>query len=549
MIAPDVTRPEFDWTVIFYLAGDNSLAPSLIPQLKALKDAGFQKRTKVIVRFDPSERGVRTGIFDMNRVRRREARKDAVIGDEENSFVRNMLEDEVAPEELARAGGEGAKGLVAEAKSPDTTGADKSLADFLDYCVSNHTAKHYLLFLVGHGMVVGNDAFLPDERPATGVTLERLDQIVRGFAQRARDAGGALELLSLHSCSMSAVEVAYQLRGTARYMMASEGISFVGSLPYRQLMMKVLKTSSRAQGRDATAEEVRDLVASLFRDCLHNSTDFTVGGFSADLALCDLGDESKFERLTAALRELTRALRRALDARRGNDLILLAHWRAQSYWQESYADLYDFCRCLEQGCGDDAELYDLRRACLGVIAELELDREDPFRRLVVFSEHIGPTYQYSHGLSVYFPWSEPLADAVDDVLKTYRSYAFTKALAPERGADDSWLAFLRDYFVKTRRAPRRGDRDLPGEEVEPADGAHAPAFLPAGNFIAAAAGSTALPAAPADGKPNPAMSRATPSDSGGCCHCASIKNYPAELSVSREARNSFKNALAGDDEK
>jgi hypothetical protein len=32
---------------------------------------------------------------------------------------------------------------------------------------------------------------------------------------------------------MSAVEVAYELKGKADYMIASQGLSFVGSWPYR----------------------------------------------------------------------------------------------------------------------------------------------------------------------------------------------------------------------------------------------------------------------------------------------------------------------------
>ena len=32
--------------------------------------------------------------------------------------------------------------------------------------------------------------------------------------------------------------------------------------------------------------------------------------------------------------------------------ILLAHWKSQSYFQENYTDLYDFCFCLSDFCGE-----------------------------------------------------------------------------------------------------------------------------------------------------------------------------------------------------
>lgn len=550
--------PENDWTVMFFLAGDNSLAPSLIPQLKAIKEAGFQQKTKVIVRYDPSEKGARTGIFDVNRERKRGPRAPrAVAGDGQGSFVRNMLEDELLIKELKAAKGPAAERLANEAAKPDTTPADKALEDFLEYCVANHAAKHYLLFLVGHGMVVGNDAFLPDDRPATGVSLKRLEEVLRGFSQQARDAKGALELLALHSCSMSAVEVAYQLKGTARYMMASEGISFVGSLPYRQLMKKMINAVDGADGRDMSEGEMRELMSDLYDHCLFNSADFTVAGFSADLALCDLGDQSKFDRLTEALRGLTRALRAALKTPGGGDLIQLAHLKAQSYWQESYTDLYDLCRCIERGCAGRAELDGLKTAALGVIAELEISRDGAakFDRLVVRSEHIGPTYQYSHGLSVFFPWSRPVADGGEDVLKTYEGYEFTKALKPSEQEDDSWLAFLKDYFDLTRRPVRRGDRDADApaagyDERTPSQKAldklaEAP-FQPMGPFAPAVAG---VALAGPDGKASPAMAKSSPADSGGgSCNCATIKNYTLELryTVSCGARRAFKNLLGPD---
>lgn len=552
--------PENEWTVMFFLAGDNSLAPSLIPQLKGLKEAGYEQKTKVIVRYDPNERGVRTGIFDLNRESKRDRRKPLTdIGDGADSFVLNMLKDEVSLKELMEARGDGAKGLVEEVRKPDLTSAADGLANFLNYCVENHSAKHYLLFLVGHGMVVGHEAFLPDDHPNTAVGLCQLRGILDKFAKDAAARGGEVELLSLHSCSMSAVEVAYELKGTARYMMASEGISFVGSLPYRQLMKKVMNVVKRANGQQLSPDAMKELISDVYDRCLFNSADFTVAGFSSDLALCDLGDQSKFDRLTEALRTLTRELRAALKTPAGADLVMLAHLKAQSYYQESYTDLYDFCRCVEAGSAGRAEFDGLKAAALGVIAELEISRDKAarFDRFVVRSEYIGPTYQYSHGLSVFFPWSPPIPDGERDALKNYAGYAFTKALRQENGPDDSWLTFLTNYFELTRRPVRRGDRDAPPPSPEDnrltsnekmLDDLSAAPFPIEVTFVPATVDSTAL--AGPDGKASPAMAKSSPADSGGgSCNCATIKNYTLELrhTVSYGARRAFEDFLENND--
>src|SRR6185503_21334546 len=88
------------------------------------------------------------------------------------------------------------------------------------------------------------------------------------------------------------------------------------------------------------------------RLALHNSTDFMFSGLSADLCLSSL-DPVKIDALTAPIQALTKALKEGLKVRRGRELITLSHLKAQSYWQETYTDLYDFCFCLEQQCLDE----------------------------------------------------------------------------------------------------------------------------------------------------------------------------------------------------
>jgi len=55
-----------DWTLMFFFASDNTLAPLLVSELKAIKDAGFQEHTEVLVYFDPLEKGCPTKIYNVN---------------------------------------------------------------------------------------------------------------------------------------------------------------------------------------------------------------------------------------------------------------------------------------------------------------------------------------------------------------------------------------------------------------------------------------------------------------------------------------------------
>jgi hypothetical protein len=477
-------QPEL--TVLFYFASDNPLAPLVISEIKAIKDAGFQEDTNVLVYFDPMEKGAPTQIYDVNSERKKKKRNS--IGDGKDPFVRNMCEDEVRLDELSPV-------MQAALSGSGTVPASESLGNFIDFAITKRPAKNYMLFLIGHGMVVGNDAFLPDDDPVSAITLKQLKGVCEKFTNN-----GALQLLALHSCSMSSIEVAYQLKGLANYMLATQGTSFVNGWPYRQLLKKTLnrvktvKDAARSEARannqpeqqaaDSASVNYPELIEKLYSLCLFNFTDFITAGYSCDLALCRL-DPKELLSLKQPLQDLVSTLKKGLAPRVSTikDLVLLAHWDAQSFWSENYTDLWDFCDCLARRCVDTAggfekdsaaakELTDLAVLCDNVKKTLVGgDPQKETEGLVLRAENFGSEFQFARGLSIYFPWCEPLDDerAVPDsrqddtqstkreassrkVLENYGQYDFTTDFNP-----NSWLSFLETYFTETKRDPRNGE--------------------------------------------------------------------------------------------
>src|SRR5262249_44043878 len=60
-----------------------------------------------------------------------------------------------------------------------------SLNTFLNLCATKYMAKHYMLFILGHGLVVGDDVFLFDEHAATNsVTLFELGIALNDFKNK-----------------------------------------------------------------------------------------------------------------------------------------------------------------------------------------------------------------------------------------------------------------------------------------------------------------------------------------------------------------------------
>jgi Clostripain family len=498
-----------EWTLMFFFASDNNLSPSMLYQLKSIKTAGYQLDTNVLVHFDPHERGIPSIIFDVNKMEKK-GQSTSKIGDDTNPTVRDLAGDQIKD-----------KNICSSSSDLDNLPAEEALTQFLDFSREHYPAKHYMLFLVGHGMVVGGDAFLPDDNPNSGISLVELGKILRNFS-RDIDEEGVLELVGLHSCSMSAVEVLYQLKGTAKYMIGSEGLSFVGAWPYRQMLQKIFWTVKKAKESKANVH-VPSLMKTLHELCLHNGADFIFAGYSSDLCLCSL-DPKRVEALSRPIEKLTQALQAGLNDDRGKELILLAHWKSQSYFQELYTDLYDFCLILKDSCSESADQTQkaIKLACQSVIEVLTPQSDKQSIGPIVQADFVGPDCQYSNGLSIYFPWSRPVEDAREHFIRNYQTYAFVTELY---GA--SWLQFLDDYFKKTMR-PKRDiviDKRYQ-EEHEFAKSMFRP--------FAFRSGQTQYPVSALTGKDNPA-------DAGGEFSYSFIKNYSRDFAITERALKVFTN--------
>ncbi|HEX8456466.1 MAG TPA: clostripain-related cysteine peptidase [Pyrinomonadaceae bacterium] len=601
------TRPVREWTLMFYFASDNPLAPSIVSQLKSIKDAGFHDEANVIARFDPHTENTPSHVFEVNLINKLEARGKPRIGPTpHDTLVRTLVSDKLWRDDEVGADGDRRpiKQRIREALKHSRNGAaaeynppsplpetpepcpKESLSTFLTFCREAYPARNYILFILGHGLVVGNDFFLFDEHvfprlPATrdaegrpgqaaaavaagkangagrksqtatqqnsspqtdetapsqnSLTLLELREILCDFTEaitaKKKSERGVLQLVGFHSCSMSGAEVAYELQGTAKYMLASQGPAFVGSWSYRSILSHIFDKLVE-QKASRKAFNVKETLIDIFFYVLQNSLDFQLAGYSFDLCLCNL---DKMGDLDAPLRKLTKLLVRNLEDKTNTlvkDLILLSHWDAQSFWQESYHDLYDYClrlrsRCRKTRTGSqktDAVLDEIAAACKDVLAVLKKGTEEADEGIVVRSEFAGTGSQYSHGLSVFFPWSEPVGKELWE--KEYERYAFNQRTG--------WRKFLKTYFRETMRHTRREEieaGDDPNVEVQPVAYSMkdtTPDLTSDKNLLNLLEDISSR-VFPDEGTltANALGKRGSTDPTGDDCNCGSIKNYPA----------------------
>jgi hypothetical protein len=698
--APKEPKEPKEWTIMIYFASDNPLAPTIVSQLKAIKDAGFHPQANVVAHYDPNIKNVPSHVFEVNLVNRLKARNRPQIGFESNDpFVRNLVLDKLWPEEdvntrecirksLNPTDKEGhpiGDPIVYDPPTPPKEFSSEqtpeaSLRGFLNFCWHEYPARHYMLLILGHGLVVGNDIFLLDENTdvvdgglppsatppagtnpanppsaaqarlgqvseARALSLQVLGDILREFTGKT---GRKLDLVGFHSCSMSGLEVAYEIQDSADYMLASQGPAFVGSWPYKQMLIRVfndlnhasfrdadfadygaslvarvkraddpacqyiagrfcpetkkllgehtdaplpskklfealvdelnclvydtalrrgqwvqyvecseettrllgqqlqgvdqarlnrlllqdvfkaeIKGRGRAPGRENGRENGRErMFTRIFSYCAYNSFDFQLAGYPFDIALCDLGkleDKDPEKGVTDRLKELSAALGKGLSEGLVNGLILLAHWDAQSFWLEQYTDLFDFCRCLNARFDQHKEVAaipvvaEIRKACENMMKVLRPSKEESGDRVIVRSTFFGPAYQYSHGLSVYFPWAPPEDGSL---LNRYKGYKFAFGVTPEGkfGEKDhtGWFTFLDLYFKGTIRQTRKAeDAANPGAastERVPMDESLLDLLQTISNSAFSGSGQ---------------LGKKGPDDpTGDVCDCPSIKNYP-----------------------
>jgi len=237
-------------------------------------------------------------------------------------------------------------------------------------------------------------------------------------------------------------EIGYELRNYVDFMVGAEGFEPNSGWPYEQILSEIL-TDTKIEPK-ALAFKIVDRYVNYYRD-------FLPAARSVDLSACDL---SRCEELANAIKELADTMYNKITDQKdpagaAETLrhIVLAHWEAQSYKDDQYVDLYDFCDLLDRGSSESPETGsvvmrylavddNIRTACQKIKTVLG-DGTTP-DGMILKSCYSGPAVQYSHGLSVYFPWS--------NVINTYKDLEFAKAT--------HWERFLLKYIELTRRGTR-----------------------------------------------------------------------------------------------
>lgn len=413
-----------DWTVTVYMAADNSLAEESVWALTEILEIAPQPRSsmKIEVLFDSNAEGMPTKVYSFPittgpAIRgAASAKRIGRLRTLGSDFVSKTASPKTAGKSSSRSNSRGG-----ESENASDRGV---LEKYLTETLPKHVNSRQLLVLSGHGSGAIGD-FLSGRRAQDPITIAGLGDTLRKVKEglKGQNPDFIFDIIGMDSCLMSMAEVAYELRDCASILIGSEGFEPETGWPYKEIIPEVKKAA------DSTK-----LAREIVNEYIGYYADYAVAGTSVDLSACDL---SRSEALATSLRELSETLVKEFKAgdQEVIDAVLLAHWRAQSYKNEQYVDLWDFCDLLDKGCKVDA----VKQACQNVQQVIDGTGSNG-RPFVISSKYYGAAFQHSHGVSLYFPWKE------SPTLDEYQKLSFAE--------DTKWGAFLGIYVEKTQREMR-----------------------------------------------------------------------------------------------
>ena len=443
---------EREWTIMIYMAGDNNLAVDMayaMEQIKGVAGTG-PNSPNIFVYYDGNSPAIPTLYCDFS---------DANAP----KYVASMN----VPDKLYRV----------PVKQNENAADKRSIANFVHWCLNDvevvhpdgeisygRRARRYAMIFSGHSLGFQNIGLFRDETSGRSMKMddlwivlnrlvnpqEALDKVAEGLegdvyeSEKKLLIGQPLDLLGFDSCVMGMLEVGYQFSDVTRTMIASEGSVPSAGWTYAKIL-GALASGHHDYGSNAFAEK-------FVRDFIKSQDAYTVGGLSVDMAAWDM---SKLAPLVGAFDVLANVLLECFDEpdviyRQMERAILNVHWKCQSYMYDQNVDLGDFCELLAAECdlmiadGDTSEVIaDLRAKCKDLIAKL--------KEAVIISGFSGGGYQYSNGISVFFPWS---SEGYEVSKKNYESLFIVKDIG--RDKENAWPGFLKRYLYEVamrRSAP------------------------------------------------------------------------------------------------
>lgn len=176
-----VKQGKAEWLILNYFAGNNNLEDYLVNDLQEMEKAGGSNDVVSLVMLNSRKAGGVAKYYKIEKHTEHTA----------NQILSPVVNDDLGSANMASPG---------------------VLRDFIEWGIENYPAKRYMLVINSHGG--GWTGICPQEDNGE---LMKMDEFGEALGNVYFDA------IVFHSCLMGTVEVAYEIRDNAEYMVASPG--------------------------------------------------------------------------------------------------------------------------------------------------------------------------------------------------------------------------------------------------------------------------------------------------------------------------------------
>ena len=370
------------WTIMIFMAGDNDLEGAAHADLIEMTRAGKSDQVNVVAEFDSRRDGTR----------RYEAH---------NGWLQ----------------------MAGKPLEETNTGDPAVLTRFIRWARIHYPAEKEMLVIWNHGTGwedIPSDFKWSKIRDATGrqllrralftSTIETVQQATIGERAIAADAssrdfldnrelqkalvdaldGHPLDVLGMDACLMACVEVAYQIRDQARYLVASQELEPKIGWPY-DLILGALYARPVMSAR-----ELSGLIVEAYGERGKEARARTKYTQSA----LDLGQAEDTKMMVQALSESLSAYPECnLLLRRAINEVSQPERGAKRYYDRNLVDFYDWLWQLQRRYRGDDQALD--EAVGNILDRLKASNRDSF--LVANSAVDGRDTERVHGVSIYLP--------------------------------------------------------------------------------------------------------------------------------------------------
>ncbi len=449
-----------DWTIMVYLAGDNNLSVEMsyaLEQIKSVTNNNNANKINLYVYFDGFSNDVPTLYCDFS--------ADRPVSFYESSKITHKL---IKPTKSQ------------ENEVNENSASMNNVLNFVDWCVKKdinttddgkivdlRENKNYAMIFSGHSFGFMDWGLFKDEGANYYMTLSKLtwmferitsskkDLVEKATKEQKEDReknrrdwaqekinertseilGKPMALLGFDSCVMSTLEIASQFKGLAETMVASEGSVPNAGWNYAQILLDRVN--------DDSGSDPINIAASFVDKFIKQQNSFALADISVDMAAWNLkmlpAIETAFAGLAVNLSNCFK-VDNPIVYNQMKRLLTQVHWQCQTYLLEQHVDLGDFCQLIiseinllknEIANEHIKPFIDVEESCKEVIRSI--------RDCIILTGFSGRDFQYSNGVSIFFPWS----------LESYQSAEvdYKKLLINDKNkAGEKWVKFLETYL-------------------------------------------------------------------------------------------------------